>query len=451
MRGFLQSLFRATAASLAMGVTAATLLPTGSALAAPATGGLVADPANPARLKYHNGGPAFIASVGEPEGFLYRGTKNANGTRAGDQAAIISEIRARGLNAIFVIGFCDSRYGGDGPADGNPFINANIHGNIDADILDQWYGWFQTLDAAGVVIYFNIYDDLVDVVAGKRMNWNLVGGNLHPQEQKYVDAVVNRFKTLKNLIWSINENANKVYPASYVQRWKRIAARVRQLDTFRHPIALGIVPETDPFVTPNTGIAAYANDPNFDQELVQHIQPTSVNDMYNKMLALWNAAAGRYNVMLGQAWPVFNGADGRKKNWATAMAGAYVFQAYGSSGKVWDILRSPDADLNALGYIDNFFRSVAGLNRMVPRNDLKFGDTKWVLAEVGRSYVAYSDNAATSLGVRGLTAGTYNLKWLDTVDGSTVVQNGVPVTTASRAFPRPATIQPEAALHLAKQ
>ena len=204
------------------------------AVAAPVNGGLIADPANPRRLKYFNGGPAFIASVGEPEGFLYRGTKNANGTRSGDQNAIINELQARGLNSIFVIGFNDSRYGGDGPADGNP-SSMPINGQIDVDILNQWYSWFQTLDAAGIVVIFSLYDDLIDVLAGKRMNWDLSGGNLHPQEQKYVDAVVNKFKTLKNLIWVINESANKTYPSNYVERWKKIAARIRSLDTFLHP------------------------------------------------------------------------------------------------------------------------------------------------------------------------------------------------------------------------
>ena len=421
------------------------------AVAAPVSGGLIADPANPRRLKYFNGGPAFIASVGDPEGFLYRGTKNANGTRSGDQAAMINELKARGLNALFVIGFNDSRYGGDGPADGNPFVNANINGEIDADILNQWHGWFQTLDAAGIVVVFNIYDDLIDVLAGKRMNWDLSGGNLHPQEQKYVDAVVNKFKTLKNLIWSVNESANKTYPSSYVPRWKKIAARIRSIDTFRHPISIGIVAETDPDVTPNTGMSLYVDDPNFDQILLQHYQPTSVDDMYNKILAQWNAAAGKINLMLAQAWPVNNGADGRKKNWATAMAGAYVIQAYGQPGRVWDILKSPDADLNALGFIDNFFRAIPSLNTMVPRNDLKFGNTKFVLAVPGQSYVAYSDQASGNFGVGGLTNGTYNLKWLDTVDGSTVVQNGVAVTTPARVFLRPSSIQLEAALYIAKQ
>ena len=42
----------------------------------------------------------------------------------------------------------------------------------DADILNQWHGWFQTLDAAGIVVVFNIYDDLIDILPGKRMNWD---------------------------------------------------------------------------------------------------------------------------------------------------------------------------------------------------------------------------------------------------------------------------------------
>ena len=134
----------------------------------PATGGLVVDPANPRRMKYFNGGPAFISCVGEPEGFLYRGTKNANGTRSGDQATIINEIRARGLNCLYVIGFTDGNFGGDGAPGTNPFVNSNINGEIDADVLNQWYGWLHTLDAAGIVTYFNIYDDEIDVLPGKR-------------------------------------------------------------------------------------------------------------------------------------------------------------------------------------------------------------------------------------------------------------------------------------------
>ena len=88
--------------------------------------------------------------------------------------------------------------------------------------------------------------------------------------------------------------------------------------------------------------------------------------MYNKLFAGWNAAAGKYSITLGQAWPVYNGADGRKKNWAVAMAGANVIEAFEAPQRVWDVLKSPNADLDAMGYIQKFFRSVATLNRMAP-------------------------------------------------------------------------------------
>src|SRR3954447_3824489 len=98
-----------------LGAIAATLLVAIAAPveAAPRTGDLVADTTNRARLRFHNGGPAFFGSVGEPEGFLYRGTLNANGTRNGDQIAILNEMKARGLNMLYVNGFIDSRFGGD--------------------------------------------------------------------------------------------------------------------------------------------------------------------------------------------------------------------------------------------------------------------------------------------------------------------------------------------------
>lgn len=425
---------------------------------APVVGGLVPDPTYPRRFKSFGGGPAFIASVGSPEGFLYRGTRTAAGPQTGgDQQAIIDEMIARRINCLYVIGFNDRRYGGDGDrteVDGNPFIDADVTGNVDADVLNQWYGWFQQLDAAGIIVLFNIYDDLIDVLPGQRMFWDLqASGALHPQENKYVTAVVNKLKPLKNLVWSINESANKTYPASHVPRWKAIAARIRALDAFGHPIGIGLVGEDDPNVTPGTAMVLYANDPNIDLHLAQHVRPTSIANMYSIMNGFWNAAAGRYAVMLAQQLPTpANGATGRRYSWAAAMAGAYVMQAEGTAGRIWDVLGSPDADLNQLGYMKSFFQGIPTLNAMVPRNDLAFGNTQYVLAVAGQSYVAYSAAATSNLGVKGLVANArYDLKWLDTVDGSTVVQSNVLVTTASKTFTRPASIQPEAALYITKR
>jgi hypothetical protein len=57
-----------------------------------------------------------------------------------------------------------------------------------------------------------------------------------------------------------------------------------------------------------------------------------------------------------------------------------------------------------------------------------------------------------NLGVKGLTSGTDTLQWLDCIDGSTVVQTNVSVTTANWTLVRPASIQATcAAVSIAKQ
>jgi hypothetical protein len=127
------------------------------------------------------------------------------------------------------------------------------------------------------------------------------------------------------------------------------------------------------------------------------------------------------------------------------MAGGYVLQG------IWNILTEANQNLNALGHRNRFFKAIPSLNLMQPRNDLKAGNAKYVLAVPGSRYVAYSDAATRTLCVTGLTAGTYNLKWLDTIDGSTVIQNGVVVATSSRTFARPAGFQAESALYIVKQ
>lgn len=54
-----------------------------TSMAQPLPGQIVRDPAHPAWLKLHEGGPFYLC--GPREDFLYRGTRNANGTRTGDR------------------------------------------------------------------------------------------------------------------------------------------------------------------------------------------------------------------------------------------------------------------------------------------------------------------------------------------------------------------------------
>ncbi len=86
-------------------------------------------------------------------------------------------------------------------------------------------------------------------------------------------------------------------------------------------------------------------------------------------------------------------------------------------------------------------------HRMTPRSDLKNGGTLYVLASEAGSYIAYSNSAAQDMGLRGVPAGTYLLRWFDTVDGD-IVEQVVAVAAGDQTWPKPPGIGPEAALYV---
>ena len=85
--------------------------------------------------------------------------------------------------------------------------------------------------------------------------------------------------------------------------------------------------------------------------------------------------------------------------------------------------------------------------RMTPQSNLKTGSTLYVLANDAGSYIAYSPNAAQPMGLCDLEAGTYLLRWFDTVDGDTIEQV-LAVAAGDQTWSRPPEIGPEAALCL---
>ena len=89
--------------------------------AAPLMGQIVVDADNPAWLKYEGGGPHFMAGPGDPEGFLYRGALNTDGTRDGDQQMLIDKLIPTGANSIYLQAV--RSHGGDGDSTHNPFVN----------------------------------------------------------------------------------------------------------------------------------------------------------------------------------------------------------------------------------------------------------------------------------------------------------------------------------------
>src|SRR5690606_26326763 len=120
---------------------------------------IIIDPEHPAWLKRHGGRHVFICGPGDPENFLYRGTRRADGTRDGDQSALIDKLIRHGGNSVYLQAV--RTHGGDAGPDPthNPFIDSDPAKGLDSRILDQWEEWFTRLDEHDILIYFLFYDD----------------------------------------------------------------------------------------------------------------------------------------------------------------------------------------------------------------------------------------------------------------------------------------------------
>jgi len=70
-------------------------------LSAQMSGQIVVDYRDPSWFRYHEGGSFFLCAPGNPEGFLYRGTINPNGTRNGDQVGLLTKLAPTGANGIY--------------------------------------------------------------------------------------------------------------------------------------------------------------------------------------------------------------------------------------------------------------------------------------------------------------------------------------------------------------
>jgi hypothetical protein len=382
-------------------------------------GQIVVHPDTPAWLALHNRGPFFMCGPGDPEGFLYRGARNANGTRSGDQAALIEKMAGTGANCIYFQAV--RSHGGDGDASHNPFVDSNPANGIDLDILDQWETWFSEMEANGIVSYFFFYDDSARI-------WN-TGDTVGPAERAFLQAIVDRFEHHTLLIWCVAEEYSERYSTARVSA---IAAEIRAADDHDHVIA----------VHQHSGVAFdFPADPVIDQFAIQYNQSTP-QALHQGMVTAWNRAGGRYSLTMSEAADHGTGAVMRRKNWACAMGGAYVMVLG------MDIAATSVADLRSCGHLVGFFEQTS-FSAMAPHDELASGATDYVLADPGASYILYADGPG-DLGVTGLTAGTYNLLWFDPVDGSQEVLPDTSVGAGTQRFTRPAAFGTEAALYLVR-
>lgn len=388
----------------------------------PLPGQIVADKSNPAFLKYHKGGSYFLAGPGDPEGFLYRGTRQHDGTRKGDQLKLIDKLKGTGANSIYIQ--IIRSHGGDGDATQNPFVDNDPAKGLNSAVLNQWSHWFKEMDRHGITIYLFFYDD------GARV-WN-TGDEVSSKERAFLRTIVNRFEGIKKLVWVIAEEYDEAYTSS---RISNIAAEIKAADDHNHLVAVHKQPGID--------FSEFASDPSIDQFAIQ-LKSTNVDQLHRQVVDAWVRASNRYSINMAEAPDWGSGSQARHKAWAVAMGGAHVmvYQMF--------IDDTPVSDLEDLGRLVDFMEST-NFGELQPRDDLAYRGTDYVLASPGEAYIAYARNSSGNIGLRDMRAGTYDFIWYDPKDGSRIVQNNVRVGAGDQAWPRPAGIGTEAALYITRK
>ncbi|UCG57100.1 MAG: serine hydrolase [Phycisphaerales bacterium] len=382
-------------------------------------GQIIVDPEHPQWLKREGMGPFFMCGPGDPEGFLYRGRSNPDGTRDGDQEALIDKLKGTGANCIYLMAV--RSHGGDGDSTHNPFIDNDPAQGVNLKVLAQWEKWFAEMDRNGIVIYFFFYDDSTRV-------WD-TGDAVGEEERSFVRTVVDTFEHHRNLIWCVAEEYGERLSA---ERVRKIAGEIRKADDYEHVVA----------VHKNHGLdfSEFADGPNIDQFAVQYNVATA-EALHEGMVEAWKRAKGRYNLNMSEAADFGSGAQARKKCWACAMAGAYVMILR------MDIATTPKSDLEDCGRLVHFFEST-NFNEMSPHDELAFAGTQYVLALPGDSYIAYASGLRGKIGLKQMEAGKYEFRWFDCSIGEEVIQKEVDVAEGGRSWDKPEGMGDELAVYV---
>jgi len=392
----------------------------------PMPGQIVVDPKNPAWLvRYDRAGnhkPFFMCGPGDPEGFLYRGTRRPDGTRDGDQLALIEKLKPTGANCIYLQAI--RSHGGDGDKTHNPFVDNDPANGLNAKVLDQWETWFAKMDEAGIVIYFFLYDDSAAI-------WK-TGDEVGPAERAFIEGLVNRFKHHRHVIWCVAEEYQERFSA---RRVSNIAAVIRAADEHHHPIAVHKLSGLD--------FREFAEDPNIDQFAIQHNAKTA-DQLHAGMVKAFGEAKGRYSLNMSEAAGHGTGETARRNTWACAMGGAHVMVLG------MDIAGTSVSDLEDCGRLVRLFES-KNVTAMAPHDELAAGATQYVLATPGQAYIAYSASATGPMGLKAMTAGVCDFTWLDCASGATVQQQGVRVADGDQAWDRPQGIGAEAVVYVRRR
>jgi len=372
----------------------------------PMTGQIIVDPEHPNRMVYqevYQEGrlkPCFFAGPGDPEDFFYNNTTNN-----------LNLLKARGARCTYLTAYL-ADFGGGSPGSGSTFTNT----------LDAWESYLTELENAGIITVFFFFDDSVPLPSG----WETA-----------VDAIVNKFKHHKLLIWSVAEEYAEALTTAQVSA---VADRIKAADDHAHIIG----------VHQNSGTSFDFNaNPKLQMFLIQH-NVAMASAVHGGLTSAWTNTSGQKILNLAEVsdHAKQDRATVRRWNWAAAMGGASAVQVLWLGRASDDPAWNDPAKYDDCARLMDFMEGASLLNTLSPRDDLAQGATQWVLANSGAAYIGYSTNAG-ALGLKGMTAGTYRFRWLDIPSGTIVEQTNVNVSAGDQSWPRPPGIGDEAAVYLA--
>ncbi|GAG05548.1 unnamed protein product, partial [marine sediment metagenome] len=145
----------------------------------------------------------------------------------------------------------------------------------------------------------------------------------------------------------------------------------------------------------------------------------------------WNKARGKYQVIYAENTEVGSGGDAMRRHaWASALGGLMpmLFEM--------NVHDTQTATLRQCRHLQEFFEAT-DFYTMASHDELAHAGTKWVLADPGRSYIAYTDEPSDRLGLKDLQAGRYDFTWLDCVTGKTVAQKAVSMAAGDHGWRKP--------------
>jgi hypothetical protein len=325
----------------------------------------------------------------------------------------LNYLAGEGMNSVYFLTY--NLDGGDG-RDTWMWTAPEVRDRYDCSKLDQWEIVFSHMDRLGLMLH---------VVTQETENDRRLGGGpgLNAIRRLYLRELAARFSHHPALIWNLGEENNTPDPDR-----KEIAAYLRALDVYRHPITVHThanrVPEF---------YKGILGSPVFEATSIQ-----SAMDRYNRETIEMRERSAK----AGRKWVIFHDEQNpashgvlpdqddpehdiprRQGLWGNLMGGgAGVEWYFGFKFPHMDIncedWRSRDRLWDQTRHALEFFRRHLPFHEMAPDNAL--ASDALVLAKPGQVYAVYLPNrGVTSM---RLPEGSWSVRWYDPLTGGALRQ-----------------------------